>query len=194
MHCQTVKFACLIPSSRFAFSYSFLRSPFAEFHGLLDLEHLLLEEIDTASVSTLDIEDVLVHESLNGLRSQVGSEDSLGDAVRSTVGVSADDIRLNRLVLSVDQDLLPSDEWSVVDVVPTVHDDAISVELLDLLDDGVASWHLPLVLLDEGFSHGGDRRLERVTELEGGRDSLSKLGVSETLVNFFKQHLVLLIL
>ena len=98
-----------------------------ELKDFLQLDDLILEDFNLCRACTLHVVDVSVHEGLNGLGSHVGAEYCLFNCVGRAVGVRAHKVSLNRLVLSVDQDLLPGRVRGVVDVVPTINKDAVVV-------------------------------------------------------------------
>ena len=131
-------------------TFASLLSPLGKFECTMHLHDLGLEEFNFASTLSLNIVDVHVNERLDSAGGEVGPDDGLGGRVGGAVGVRADDIRLDRLVLAVDEDLLKGRERGVVRVMPTEHDDAVIIELLDLLDCGELVGRLKVVLAEEG--------------------------------------------
>ena len=59
---------------------------------------------------------------------------------------------LNRLILPVQDDLLPGRVWCVEKVVASDHEDTIIVELLYLLDRSQTTWVLPVMVVDPGLA------------------------------------------
>ena len=165
-----------------------LSSPLIVLKDFLQLDDLIFEDFDLRGASALHIVDVGVHEGLNGVGAHVGAVQRLLNHIGRAVGVGAHDVSLNRLVLSVDQDLLPGRVRGVVDVVPAVNKDAVVVELLDFLDSREVSRSFPVVLFDEGFCNGDEGRVEGVAELEDGGGALAKFWVCKTHVYFVDFH------
>ena len=163
--------------------------PFAEFHGFVQLYHLVLENFDLGSASSLDIEDEHVHQAFASLGCQVGAEHSPRDSVWRAVRVGTDNARFNRLILPVQDDLLPGSGRCVVNIVAANEQNAIIVELLDLFNRGHALARLPVRLVDEGLADGQEGRVEGVAELKRCRDTLSKFRVSQAFVACLMQHL-----
>ena len=95
----------------------------------------MLERSNPGHGVTLHIVDEVVHDSLDGgCRGQVRSIDSLLDRKSAAVGIGTDHVRFDRLILSVDQDLLPRGERSVKGIVASIDRNTVVVELLDLFD------------------------------------------------------------
>ena len=149
----------------------------------MELHDLRLEEFNFTSTLALNIVDVSVDKGLSCVSDKVGPNDSLRNRVSATVGVRANNVRLNRLVLAVDEYLLESGEWSVEGVVPTEHHDAVIVELLNLLDGSELVARLKVVLAEESSAHSSEWLLHGISELERSGGTLGKLGVGKASIN-----------
>ena len=165
-----------------------LFGPFGELERSLQLDALVLELLNLGSSLALHVVHVLVDHGLHGLGGQVGPDQGLRGRVDAAIWVSADHVRFNRLVLSIDKDLLVGGEWGVVDVVTTVHHDTIIVELLNALDRSQAIRRLKVKLAHESSAHASERSCHGVTELQRCGSALSELRIGQTSVDFARVH------
>ena len=163
--------------------------PLAEFHGRVQLYHLFLEHFDLGGASTLHVEDESVHQAVVRLGRQVRTQHGPRDCVWRAFWVGTDHAGLNRLILPVQDDLLPTNEWCVVEVVAANEKNAVVVKLLDLLDCGQARARLPVRPVDEGLADGLEGRVESVAELEDCGDTLAKFRVCQSPIDLSILHL-----
>ena len=151
----------------------------------MQLDDMVLESLDLGCAHTLHIVDIGVHQRLDSLRGEVWPEDRLLDRVGGPIWVGTNNVRLDRLVLSVDDYLFPRRERSVKGVVATVHHNSVVIELFNLLDGGQTRLLLPVVLVEEGLADAQNWLSKGVTELDCGRNALVQLRVSKSLVDRF---------
>ena len=163
--------------------------PLGEFHGLVQLYHLVLEHFDLGGTSTLDIEDESVHQAVVGLGGQVGTEHGPRDCVWRAFGVGTDHTGFNRLILPVQDDLLPTREWCVVKVVAANDKNTVVVKLLDLLNCGHARASLPIRPVDKRLADSQEGSVESVAELQSCRDALAKFRVCQSPIDSRMLHL-----
>ena len=168
----------------------FCFGPLAKLHGFAQVDNFVLECLDLGRAHALHIVNEHVDESVVRLGRQVGPEHGPFHGVGGAVGIWAHSARLHRLVLSVEDDLLPGDKRCVVDIVATDHQHAIVIQLLNLLHSGQVCRALKILHIDEGGASLQERSVgESVAELEGCWDALAVLGVCKTSVDLLVQHL-----
>jgi hypothetical protein len=92
--------------------------------------------------------------------------------------------------LTVDEDALPGGHWGVKDVMATIHDHTILVQLLNRFNRCQTVWLVPVVLFEESSADVSEWSRERVSELENGGVILTKLRVGKTFVYFTSVHLL----
>ena len=165
-----------------------LFGPLGELECSLQLDALVLELLDLGGSLALHIVDVLVDHGLHSLGRQVGPDQGLRGRVDAAIWISANHVRFNRLVLSIDKDLLVGGEWGVVDVVTTVHHDTIIVKLLNALDRSQAARRLKVKLAHECSTNASERSSHGVAELQRCRSTLSELRIGQTSVDFARVH------
>lgn len=76
--------------------------------------------------------------------------------------------------------------------MPTVHNHAVLIKLLNLLNRRQTVWLVPVVLLHECSKDVSEGGFECISELEDGRVILSELRVGKTFVYFTSVHFLLL--
>ena len=165
-----------------------LFGPLGELECSLQLDALVLELLDLGSSLALHIVDVLVDHGLHSLGRQVGPDQGLRGRVVAAVGVGSDHVRLNRLVLPIDEDLLIGGVRGVVNVMTTVHHDTIIVKLLNALDRSQAVRRLKVKLAHESSAHASERSRHGVAELQRCWSALSELRIGQTSVDFARVH------
>ena len=165
-----------------------LFGPLGELECSLQLDALVLELLDLGSSLALHIVDVLVDHGLHSLGRQVGPDQGLRGRVVAAVGVGTDHVRLNRLVLPIDEDLLIGGVWGVVNVMTTVHHDTIIVKLLNALDRCQAAGRLKVKLAHESGAHACERSCHGVAELQRCGSTLPELRIGQTSVDFARVH------
>ena len=172
---------------------SLLLIPLIELYGLVQLCHLSLEKRGLVEGVSLHVVNEVVHDCLDcGCRGQVRTVDRLLDREGAAVGVCTDHIRFDRLVLSVDQDLLPRAEWGVVDIVATVDHKTVFIELLDLLNGCQLGGLFPVVLADQALADGQEGHIESVAELQRRGNLLHSFRVMDPLIRLTNLHFLTL--
>ena len=130
----------------------------------------------------MHVVDEVVQKGRVGLSLEVWPEQRHLDNVGRVVGVPAARTRLNRPVLSVEDDLLPGVVRSALVLLMSAdHEDAVIVQLLHFLNRHGESVRRIVVLVDKRLANLHERRLEGVVELEGGWDALLELWALDTL-------------
>ena len=186
-HCQISSVLILVLI--FIFDSLLLFSPLIELYGLVQHYNLRLESTNPLSGVSLHVVDHVVHDCLDGVRrGKVRTEDGLVDWVGAAVGVCTDNVRFDWLILSVDQDLLPRAEHSVIGIVTSVDHNTVFVELLNLLDGRQPSGILPVELAHQTLADGQERHIECVSHLQGCWNVLHIFRVEMTLIILTNLH------
>ena len=162
-HCQILSVLLLVLI--FIFDSLLLFSPLCKLYGLSQLYYLCLESRDLVDGASLHVVYVGIHDCPDGwCRGQVRTVNRFHDWEGASVGVWTDHVRFDRLILSVDQDLLPWGEHSVKGIVASVDQNTVFVELLNLLDCRQISWLLPVKLANHALADGQEGHFEVVAE------------------------------
>lgn len=157
--------------------------PLAELHCLQDVSHVLLEQFNLGDTVTTDVVNVGVDSGGLAVRDPVGTVHVSRDHSSGAVGVSEHGGRLNGLVLTVEDDLLPDGFRLISSLLATVEHDAIVVQLLDVGDGSECESGLPVVSSDESAGNLQERRLELVLQLDSRLSSFEHLRVSKAVVS-----------
>ena len=86
----------------------------------MKFDHVILEDLDLTTCSSLNIVNVGIEECLSCRSCQVGTDHSSLNGIDCAIWVGAHSLSLDRLVLTVDQHSLKRSDWEQVAVVSSM--------------------------------------------------------------------------